>query len=95
MAEKCKSSKAKILSPPKRVGRISHYFTKIGVAVVEVEAPIRVGDKISIEGATTNFQQTVKSMQIQHKPIKLARKGSSIGLKVKARCREGDVVYKI
>ena len=76
-------------------GKVTHYFNKIGVAVVKVEAELRKGDKISIEGKTTNFQQTVESMQIEHKPIDVAKPGDMIGLKVNERVRPGDVVYKI
>ena len=79
----------------KLVGRISHFFPKISVAVVEVEDTIKVGDKISIEGPTTNFQQTVESMQIEHKNITEAKKGDSVGLKVAEKVREKDLVYKV
>ena len=83
------------MAEKKRVGKVTHYFTKIGVAVVELEDELRIGDKISIEGFTTNFQQTVESMQIEHKPIEVAKAGDSIGLKVIDRVRKGDIVYKI
>ncbi|MEM2878656.1 MAG: hypothetical protein QXG10_03825 [Candidatus Hadarchaeales archaeon] len=84
------------MSAEKRlVGRVTHYFTKIGVAVVELSDTVSVGDRISIEGATTNIQQTVESMQIEHNNVKTANAGESIGLKVKDRVREGDMVYKI
>lgn len=79
----------------KLVGKITHYFTKIGVAVVELEDTLRVGDEISIEGTTTNFTQKVESMQIEHKNVEEAKKGDSIGLKVVDRVREGDLVFKI
>lgn len=79
----------------RRVGRITHYFKKIGVAVVELEEELKVGDEISIEGATTNFRQKVTSMEIEHKKVDVAKAGQSIGLKVKERVREGDIVYKI
>ncbi|RLG42253.1 MAG: translation elongation factor-like protein [Thermoproteota archaeon] len=79
----------------KRVGRVTHYFRKIGVAVVELEDELRVGDEISIEGATTNFRQKVTSMEIEHKKVEVAKAGQAIGLKVEDRVREGDVVYKI
>ncbi len=79
----------------KLVGKVSHYFTNIGVAVIKLEAPMAVGDMISIEGATTNFQQEVDSMQIEHKDVKKAKKGESIGMKVKERVRDGDNVYKV
>lgn len=83
--------------PPEKklVGRVTHYFTKIGVAVVELSDSLSVGDRISIEGATTNIQQTVESMQIEHKNVNTANPGDSIGLKVRDRAREGDLVYKI
>lgn len=77
------------------IGKITHYFTNIGVAVIDLEAPLAKGDKISIEGATTNFTQTIDSMQIEHKNVAKAKKGDSIGLQVKDRVRSGDNVYKI
>lgn len=77
------------------VGKVTHYFTKIGVAVVELQDTLKIGDEISIEGVTTNFRQRVESMQIEHKPVEEARAGDSIGLKVIDRVREGDNVYKI
>jgi translation elongation factor EF-1alpha len=78
-----------------KVGEVSHYFTRISVAVVELSAPVNVGDRITIKGMTTNFEQTVESMQIEHKTVDAAGKGDSIGLKVNERTREGDIVYKI
>jgi len=79
----------------KLVGRVTHYFTKIGVGVVELSDELKIGDRISIEGATTNFEQIVESIQIEKKPVQSAGPGQSIGLKVKDRVREGDLVYKI
>jgi selenocysteine-specific translation elongation factor len=79
----------------KLVGKISHYFTKIGVGVVELSDELKVGDRISIEGATTNIQQTVDSMQIEHQNVQSASSGQSIGLKIVERAREGDLVYKL
>ena len=79
----------------KLIGKITHYFTKIGVAVVELTDKVSVGDMISIEGPSTNFQQKIDSMQIEHKNVKTAKKGDSIGLKVMDRVRETDSVYKV
>ena len=79
----------------KLVGKITHYFTKIGVAVIELTDKLSVGDMISVEGPNTNFQQKIDSMQIEHKNVKVAKKGDSIGLKVIDRVRETDSVYKI
>jgi putative protease len=76
------------------VGRVTHYFTKIGVAVVELKAPLTVGDRIVIRGPTTDFEQVVESMQIEHKNVQRAEAGQSVGLKVAQRVREKDIVYK-
>jgi translation elongation factor EF-1alpha len=77
------------------VGRVTHYFTKIGVAVVELKSLLSVGDHIHFKGPNTDFTQTVKSMQIEHRNITQAKTGQSIGLKVDDRVRENDRVYKI
>ncbi len=77
------------------VGRVTHFYPKISVAIVELKASLNIGDKILIKGATTNFEQTVESMQIEHKNIERAEAGQIIGLKVKERVRENDKVYRI
>ena len=77
------------------VGRVVHYYNRIGVAIVDVKAPIRVGDKIRIKGVTTDFTQVVESMEIEHAKISEAKPGDTIGLKVVDRVREKDVVYKV
>jgi len=77
------------------VGKVTHFFTKISVAVVELKAPISVGDTILIKGPTTNIEQTIESMEIEHEKVTRAEAGESIGLKVKDRVRENDTVYKI
>ena len=80
---------------PVEVGAITHFFSKINVAVVELKSPLSVGDKIKIQGPTTDFEQTVQSMQIEHESVKAAKKGQSIGLKVDQRVRENDTVYRM
>jgi putative protease len=77
------------------VGKIAHFFSKINVAVVDLTATLSVGDRIRIQGPTTDFEQTVDSMQIEHADVKTANAGQSIGLKVKERVREKDTVYKV
>ena len=79
----------------KLVGKVSHYFSKIGVGVIELSDELKVGDRISIEGATTNVQQTVRSMQIEHADVQSAGPGDAIGMKVDQRVREGDLAYKL
>jgi putative protease len=79
----------------KLIGKILHFYNKISVAVIELTDKLSVGDEISIEGPSTNFTQTVDSMQIEHKNIKKAKKGDSIGLKVINEVKENDSVYKV
>jgi putative protease len=78
-----------------QVGIVKHYYGKIGVAVVELSAMLAVGDTIRVKGATTDFRDTVQSMQIEHKNIQRAEAGQSIGLKLSEKAREGDIVYKV
>ena len=77
------------------IGKVAHYYSKIGVAVVQLSDSLKIGDEISIEGTVTKIRQKVASMQIEHKDIESAGPGQSIGLKVESRVREGDLVYKI
>jgi len=77
-----------------KVGSITHFFSKISVAVVELTAPLVVGDHILIKGPTTDFEQMVESMQIEHKNIEKAEAGQSIGMKMAEHVKERDVVYK-
>ena len=78
----------------KLVGKVTHYYSKIGVAIVELEDDIQTGDEISIESVSTNIQQVVDSMQVEHSSVKNAHRGDAIGLKVKDKVRPGDFVYK-
>jgi len=76
------------------VGRVAHFFSKINVAVIELKAPMKVGDTIVFKGPNTDFEQVVDSMQIEHENLQQAEAGQSIGLKVSQRVRETDKVYK-
>ena len=78
-----------------QIGSIRHYYSKIGVAVIDLTAKIAVGDTVRIKGVTTDFRQRVESMQIEHANVENAGAGQSIGLKVTEKVREGDLVYKI
>jgi len=79
----------------KQIGRVTHYFNKIGVAIIELEDELRAGDTIHVKGSTTDFQEKVESMQIEHEQVQAAKKGQAIGLKVKEHVREHDIVCKI
>jgi translation elongation factor EF-1alpha len=81
--------------PEERVGVVKDYFARIGVAGIDLEGTLRVGDTIHIKGHTTDFEQAVDSMQIEHDQVQEAKGGDAIGIKVADRCRDGDVVFKI
>lgn len=78
-----------------KVGRIEHFYSRASVAVVELSAPIKKGDKILIRGGTTNVSQVVESMEVEHEQLNEAQAGQRIGLKVADRVRENDIVYKV
>ncbi|MFA5365126.1 MAG: hypothetical protein WC325_08115 [Candidatus Bathyarchaeia archaeon] len=76
------------------VGRVSHVYDRINVAVVEVEDTITVGDLILIKGPCTDIEQTVKSMEIEHNKVQAAQQGQSIGMKVNGHVHTNDTIYK-
>ncbi len=77
-----------------KVGNVDHYYDKIGVAVVDVLASIKVGDKIKFTGSN-EFEQEIGSMQVEHKKVDKAKKGDQIGLKVDQPVKEKDEVFKV
>lgn len=77
------------------VGEIFTYFSKASVAGIKLVDTLRVGDRIRIQGHTTNFEQVVESIQIEHDSVNEAGKGASVGLKVVDRVRPHDKVFKI
>ena len=77
-----------------QIGHITHFFSKISVAIVELTAPLSVGDRILVKGPATDFEQVVDSMQIEHQNVQRAEAGQSIGLKTVQHVKEKDMVYK-
>lgn len=79
-----------------KIGKVSHYYDKIGVAVVELSADLSVGDKIKfVRGGEDLFEQEVLSMQVEHDKIQSAKKGDIIGLQVNSEVKEGAEIFKI
>jgi hypothetical protein len=76
------------------IGNITHFFSKINVAVLELTLPLTVGDHILVKGPSTDFEQTVESIQIDRKALPRAEGGQSVGLKLAQQAKEKDVVYK-
>lgn len=78
------------------IGKVTDYFAKIGVAALVIEnGELSLGDTIHFVGHTTNYEQKVASMQIEHQAVDSAKTGDGLGIKVKDRVRHGDKVYKI
>lgn len=79
-----------------KIGKVTHYYDKIGVAIIELNAALSTGDKIKfVRGGEDLFKQTVDSIQIEHEKKDSAKKGSVIGLKTEKDIKEGAEVYKI
>ncbi len=79
----------------REVGEVKHYYTNLGVAVVDIKDVIHKGDKIVIAGTTSNFRQKAESLELEHHRIKEAHAGDSIGLKVWNHARPHDKVYVV
>ena len=79
----------------KLIGKISHFFGHLGVAVIEVSDRLRVGDTIRIVGGETDFEMKVDSMETDHKKVREASRGNSVGIKVPQRVHEGYRVFRI
>jgi len=77
------------------IGSVTHYFHHIGVAVLALTGTISVGDKVRFHGHTSDFEQDVTSLQIEHKEVSSAKKGDDVAIKVTERVHEHDEVYKI
>lgn len=81
------------MTEEKPIGKISHYYDKIGVGIIELAGILKVGDTVQIKGKDTDFEQAVDSMQIEHEPVEKAKKGDVIGIKMNQKVKEGDEVY--
>jgi len=79
----------------KRVGKVTHYFDHINVAVLALSEAIRIGDSLHFLGHATDFKQEVKSMQIEHKAVDAAKPGDDVALQVAQRVRPNDAVFKV
>lgn len=78
------------------IGKITHFFSKINVGVLEMtNGSVRIGDTIHIKGHTTDYYQKIQSMQVEHASVESAEEGMEVGLKVESPVREGDGVFKV
>jgi translation elongation factor EF-1alpha len=77
-----------------RVGKVTHYYKHISVAVLELTEELKAGETIHILGRITDFDQRVGSMEIEHQKIQSAGPGTEVALKVTEPVRKGDIVFK-
>jgi putative protease len=77
----------------KEIGTVSSFFSHVGVAAIKLSGKLKVGDKVRIKGYTTDFEVKVKEIQIERKPVKEAKAGDHIGIKVPEKVRPNDKVY--
>lgn len=77
------------------IGRVEHFFDKIGVAAIELTGTLRVGDTIEIEGGGDVLRQKIESMQIDRKDVSEASRGDSIGIKTERPVHRGSIVYRL
>src|ERR1039458_9043616 len=91
-AKKFATAKIKKIKP---IGKVTHYYAHIKVAIVKFNIKIKAGTELYFKGATTDFKEAAKSMQFDHKPVTAAMPKKQIGIKLKKRVREGDLVYKV
>jgi putative protease len=79
-----------------KIGIIEHFFTNISVAAIKItDGELKIGETIHIVGAHTDFTQVIDRMEIDRNPVEIAKPGDAIGIKVKDRVREHDIVYKL
>jgi putative protease len=79
-----------------KIGIVEHFFTNVSVAAIKItDGELKIGDTIHIVGTTTDFTQKIEGMEINRNPVQSVKPGDDVGIKVKDRVREHDVVYKV
>lgn len=79
----------------KPIGKVTHYYDKISVAIVKLMLGLKEGDKVKFTGNKTDFEQEIESIEIEHEKVKKAKKGDVVGIKTKEKVRENDLVYLV
>lgn len=78
----------------KEIGKVTHFYDKISVAIIDLSDKLAVGESVRVKGHTTDFEQAIDSMEVDHASVEAAKKGDVIGVKVSEKVREGDRVYR-
>jgi len=79
----------------KPIGKVIHYYDKIGVAVIKLEKGVKVGDKLNLVRDDSSFEQIIGSMQLEHKTISEGKAGQEVAVKVDQAAKEGTLVYSV
>ncbi len=79
--------------PKKEVGKVTHWYDKIGVAVVKLSGALKVGDSVKIEHGKVEFDDTISSMQIDHKAVASGKKGEEVAVRISQKAKEGSTIY--
>ena len=81
--------------PDQLIGEVTNYYSRIGVAVLNLEAPLRTGDRVRVLGSSTDLEQAVESMEVDNRKVDAVEPGSDVAIKVDERVRKGDKVYRV
>lgn len=75
------------------IGKVTHWYDKISVAVIKLNKGLKVGDNITIKHGDTEFSETVSSMQLDHQPVEKGKKGDEVAIKLSKQAKDGSEVY--
>jgi putative protease len=79
--------------PEKQIGKVTHWYDKIGVAVLDLSGTLRVGDKVKIKRGDQEFETVIESMQVDHEEVDSAKKGDEVAVKLPEKAREGALIF--
>ena len=78
----------------KEIGKVTHWYDKVGVAVLDLSSALKIGDKVKVKKGEEEFEETLSSMQVDHKDVSSAQKGDEVAVKFSQKAKEGAVIYK-
>ena len=82
-----------ILADKDKIGKVIHYYDKIGVAVIKLEKALKVGDSVRLVHGEDEFEQNIESMQLEHEQVQSGKKGEEVAVKVDKETKSGTLVY--
>jgi len=90
-----KEKGVRIMGKKDLIGKVIHYYDKIGVAVVKLEKILKVEDRVKFTKGDKSFEQTIESMQLEHKPVNSGKKNEEVAIKVGQVVKSGTLIYKL